>query len=103
MLSVLLADPALALDTTRAPRPDGRGRACAPTSAGPRISVSVPRLRGDSADVVTTAWAPLPRGHPAARALRFPATLAQRGGRWEIVARPGRGFRVLRLSKRDDG
>lgn len=88
VLTVLLADPGIALDTTNGPVEGPRGapdvRHCGLPGARWVVALGEPQRRGDTADVATTARLAahgIDTAHAGSNRLR----LARVGGRWAIV------------------
>jgi hypothetical protein len=77
VLQALQVDPLVSIDTSRT-RPAGASRMCVPSDNLARVSISVPRVRGDSADIESEASHDS-SGFSILR-IRFSATL-QRSGR----------------------
>ena len=98
VLSAVLGDTLIALDSTinmsqriSAPR-------CAPTAEHPRISVGLPVSRGDGLEMQLGAWVPATRSEPAHQ-YRNTIVLARIDSEWRMVGVLSRDFQVVRSSR----
>ena len=85
VLRALQADTMIAIDTSVTRRADA-SRACVPTRDHPRISLSMPRFRGDSATVESQALLDSAPGIGASRVLDS-AVLRRSGRNWIFAQR----------------
>ena len=95
VLTAVLGDTRIALDSTIDMSQHMSAPQCAPTADHPRISVGLPVSRGDSVEMQLGAWAPSTRTEPAHR-YRNAVVLARVDSRWRMVGVLSRHFQILR-------
>jgi len=98
VLTAVLGDTLIALDSTinmsqriSAPR-------CAPTAEHPRISVGLPVSRGDSLEIQLGAWVPATRSEPAHQ-YRNTVVLARIDSEWRTVGVLRHDFQLVRSAR----
>lgn len=94
VLTAVLRDTLVALDSTRKMSRQITARRCAPTADHPRISVGLPVSRHDSVEMQLGAWA-LPTLKEPAHQYRNTVVLARVDSQWRMVAVLARHFQVL--------
>lgn len=95
VLTGVLGDTLIALDSTHEMSQHMSAPRCAPTADHPRISVGLPVSRGDSVEMQLGAWAPSTSTEPSHR-YRNTVVLARVGSRWRMVGVLNRNFQELR-------
>jgi hypothetical protein len=94
VLTAVLRDTLVALDSTRETSRQITARKCAPSADHPRISVGVPVRHGDGVELELGAWAP-PTSAAPAHQNRNTVVLARVESQWRLVGVLGRHFQVL--------
>ena len=94
VLTAVLGDTFIALDSTIEVSQHMSAPRCAPTADHPRISVGLPVSRGDSVEMQLGAWAPS-TSTEAAHQNRNTVVLARVHSEWRTVGVLGRHFQVL--------
>ena len=102
VLTALLADSRIALDSTGAGGRYAQHRQCAPTRVHSRIALGVPRVHGDTADIQTAASVPA-SATESAFVHRGRTVLAHVHGHWAVVAHPDMRFKTLAPPVRPNG
>ncbi len=94
VLTAVLGDTLIALDSTREIPQHVTAPRCAPTADHPRISVGLPVARGDSVEMQLGAWVPPTSAEPAHQ-YRNTVVLARVDFEWRMVGVLGRHFQIL--------
>jgi len=95
VLTAVLGDTLIALDSTIEVSQHMSAPRCAPTADHPRISVGLPVSRGDSVEMQLGAWAPSTSTEPTHQN-RNTVVLARVHSEWRTVGVLGRHFQVIR-------
>ena len=94
ILTALLADTLIAVDSSTLPSAHPPLRYCVPSLGRPRIACGIPHVHDHVVDIRMNAWAPA-SGSDTSLHVPSSVTLAWRFHGWRVIAHPDQHFRIL--------